>query len=203
MKKIINSLALFVFVAIFATSVFADIAPEPLKPSPTVKTKEAKPFDSTLSIQMDRNAKEAKLIVPKVMVNQLRAALDEADNSDSTAAATNNSGSMQFIVAGSLMSLAFVFGGVWFARSRQSATTKSKVVAAIAVLAAGGAISTVALANIAPPRIEMRSVTSKLFDKNLFHYNNFANGKIKVEISETATAFKLIVPRVEDDKRAE
>ena len=53
---------------------------------------------------------------------------------------------------------------------------------------------TLVFANAGPPP-EARSITSRLFDKNLFFPYRFASGKIKIETSDK-NFVQLIVPEV-------
>lgn len=195
MKKLACLLALLVF----ASTAFADV-PRPQN-SPVKKAKE---IDSRLYIKLDKDAKEARLVVPRSMVKELRAALDEADAGDSSAMASTSGinggfGSTQTVIAGLFMSLAMVFGGAWFMRKKQANNAKIAAVLAFLCLSAS---TTVILANMGPP-LEARSITSKLFDKKVFQYYGFASGNIKVVISDEVDnkdTVELHVPRVEDAK---
>src|SRR4051794_18882562 len=110
MRKIVLVSSLITILSVVA---FADIA----KPTP-VKQKSA--INTTLRISLDRDAKEARLIIPKSQIQQLRAHLDALDGSNSTAAITGITNSqIQTIFAGVFLSLAIVFAGIWLARSRK------------------------------------------------------------------------------------
>ena len=130
MKKI---LVLFAMFALFAINAFGDI-PRPNTPKP----KQSRLIDSRMTIRISRDAKEAKLIIPKSQVKQLRAELEELDGeSDTTAASTINFTRTQTIVSGLFLSLAFVFGGVWLARGRKTELKANKALVVGANFCAG------------------------------------------------------------------
>lgn len=189
MKKFLVLLAAF---AIFAASASADI-PRPDTPKP----KKAKAIDTSLTIRISRDAKEAKLIVPKSQIKQLRAELEQLDDSDAANASLNlNFTRTQTIVSGMFLSLAFVFGGVWLARVRKPELKANKTLVVGAVLFLSGAFATLAFANAGPPP-EARSITGKIFTPSV-HLYKFASGKIKLETSDDAESVELVVPDVPD-----
>ena len=190
MKQFIFFAAL---VLVASTSGFADIArpgqtPNRVpKPSPGIST--------TMSIRLDKNATEATLIIPKSQIKQLRAELEQIDNdADSTAAVTSSSSlsRTQTIVSGMFLSLAFVFGGMWFVRSGKASTKAGKALVVLAVVAGVGAAGTLVYANAGPPP-EARSITGKMFSQAV-HFNKYGSGKIKLETKTTDNGVELIVP---------
>ena len=90
------------------------------------------------------------------------------------------------------LSLAIVFGGMWFVRSGKTATKTGKTLVILAVIAGVGSAATFVYANIGPP-LEARSITGKLFDKKVFTPYRFASGKIKIETSDDGIV-QLVVP---------
>jgi len=164
----------------FASTTFADI-PKPDKPK-----KPSKSIETSLSIRLDKDAHEAKLIIPREQVQQLRAQLDAADDSG---VMTSGLTSTQTIVSGTLLSLALVFGGMWFVRD---AGRSSKAVVTAAVLLACGSVATFVYGNAGPPP-EARSITGKMFTPAVHMYKG-GWGAIKLEVSDTATTPTLIVP---------
>lgn len=190
-------LSLCLMVALLSIAILAN---EPA-PRPTPKPNSKKSIETTLTIKMDKNAKEAKLIIPKSQIKQLRAELEQLDNEqDTNAAATTSFSRTQTIVGGLFMSLAIVFGGVWLSRSRKINTKSGKTLVAGAVLFCVGSLATIAFGNAGPPP-ELRQITGKLFDKKVFGYWNSASGKIKLEVSDTALYPEMIVPNVPDEKK--
>lgn len=191
-----NKIMLLAAISVLASvSIFADIArPEKTpKPKPGVNT--------TMEIMMDRSAKEARLLIPKSQIKQLRAELDAMDDDGNTAALTGGFTRLQTIVSGAFLSLAFVFGGMWFVRSGNASTRGGKALAAAAILGGLGAATTVVFANAGPPPAA-RNITSKLFDQKIFTPYGFAYGKIKIEATD-GSQIKLIVPEVAETPTGE
>ena len=185
MKKFLVLLAFF---ALFSTNALADIARPESK-----KTQPSKAVDSRLTIRIDQNAKEAKLIIPKNQLKQLRAELEQLDdNSDVATTASLNFTRTQTIVSGLFLSLAFVFGGFWFARNKKPELKGNKTLAIGAVLFLGGTFATIAYANAGPPP-DARTISGKMFTPAV-HIYKYASGKIKLETSDTANQIELIVP---------
>ncbi|HEX9960339.1 MAG TPA: hypothetical protein VGB00_05375 [Pyrinomonadaceae bacterium] len=186
MKKLFSSIVLIAALALIA---FADIR-LPDTPQP----KQSKAIDTRLQIRLDQNAKEARLRIPKSRIKQLRAELEEFDDAaDATASASFSK--TQTVVSGLFLSLAFVFGGVWLARSRGKTETKaSKAPVVGAGLFLTAALTTIAFANVGPPP-ETRNITGKLFSNSVQAYKH-ASGRIKLEISDEIDEIELIVPDV-------
>ena len=187
MRKIFAAILLTIFVA---TVAMTDI-PRPEKPkAEPAKTNGA--IDTSLSIELKRDATEARLIIPRSHLKQLRAELESLDSAtdDSTAAAGITS--MQTIVGGTFLSLAIVFAGLWFAKPRRLNANAGKAAAAAAIVFAGGAFATIGFGNAGPPS-EARSITGKMFTQAV-HIYGFGWGKIKLEVSDDVKNPKLIVP---------
>ena len=177
---------------LLAIAAYADI-PRPDR-TPTKANKTAA-VDTYLSIQLDRDAKEARLIIPRSQLKALRAELDALDTGPNVTASVISADStsrLQMIVSGVLLSLAVAFGGIWFARQEKSSAKVSRSAAAAMVIFAGGALATIVYGNAGPPA-EAREITGKMFSPAL-HVYKFGGGKIKLEVSDTETQPKLIVP---------
>jgi hypothetical protein len=193
MERTVATILLTLFISV---TCLADI-PRPDKPK-NVPAKSAS-VDTHLSIELDRNAKEAKLIIPRSQLKQLRAELEALDSgSDDTASAAGVT-RIQTIVGGVFLSLAFVFAGVAFVRSGRLSANGTKAAAAVAIVFAGGAFATIAFGNAGPPA-EARSITGKMFARAL-HIYGFGGGKIKLEVSDDVKTPKLIVPNPPDESR--
>jgi len=193
MKRIFSLCALL---AIFAAAAFADVR-LPDTPKPTPAPKEKKALESHFRISIQKDAKEARLLIPKDQIKELRAQLDELDGGSSTAGFLSFSRA-QTIAGGLFLSLAFVFGGVWLSRARKTGFKPNKAVVAGAVLFCGGAFAALTFANVGPP-LEARSITGKIFTPAVHMYKQ-AWGKIKVETTDD-DEIELIVPDVPDDKK--
>ena len=174
MKKIILSCLI---VSVAASVCFANIA------NPDLPGKK-KAIDTSLSIRIEKDATEARLIIPRSQIKQLRAELEQLDDGrDNTAAITGT----QTIVSGGLLSLALVFGGMFFVRRGHS-----KPVVASAVILACGSIVTLVYGNAGPPP-EARTINGKMFSQAVHMYKG-GGGKIKLEVSDSVRSPELIVP---------
>ena len=179
-------------VLLFAVPAFADIA----RPDRTPKRpKKETAIDSRLTIRLDKDAKEARLIIPR---SELKGLIAQLGMDEMPAVKVGGISQAQTIMGGTLISLAIIFGGVWAFRSGKLATRSGKVTASVALVLAGGALTSLVYANIAPP-LETRSIKGSIFSPAIQKYK-FVSGPIKLEIGENETAPTLIVP---DPKPAE
>ncbi len=193
MKKSILACVLTVLACVNA---LADIAPEPGK-SPN-RVKKPPTVNTDMDIRLDPLATEARLIIPASQLKQLRAELESLDLDNNTAAMTgaNTTLPTQTIVSGMLLSLAFVFGGLWLAKNRHIAI-RSKAIGAAALLAITGSAATYVYANAGPPA-EARSITGKMFAQSVHIYGH-GWGKIKLETGD-GNRVQLIVPNPKEVK---
>lgn len=186
MKKI---LCLSLVLLFGVVAVFSDIAPLP------GEAKKAKGLDARLNITLSSNTATPTLTVPKAQIKALRAQLEELDTDDDATAAVTSTGSnnLQTIVSASFLSLAILFGGVWFVRSAKGSSKGAKA-AMIALLTLGAAsAATFVYANVGPPP-SARKISGDLFNKAAFNYG-FAYGPIKVVASsDTSNVYELVVP---------
>lgn len=195
-----RSICLTVMILLGAAAAFADIPrPEPTKaPKPNSK----KSIDTQMTIRLVEDAREAKLIIPKSQIKELRAALDDMDSDTDATAAVGRFSRTQTIVSGSLLSLALVFGGMWFVRSGKAAGKGGKGLVILAVVTGIVSAATLVYANAGPPP-EARSITGKMFSQSL-HIYNFGSGSIKLETSEDqAGGVVLIVPNPKDKPKSD
>ena len=142
MKRIFSLSLLF---AMFSIAVFADVRP-PDTPKPTPAPKEKKSIESNMTIRLDKTMNEARLIIPKSQIKQLRAELENLDNDGGNTAM--NITRTQTIVSGLFLSLAIVFGGVWFSRNREKGGKINKTIAAGFIILLVGSAATIAIANV-------------------------------------------------------
>jgi len=166
-----------------ASTGFANIA------NPDLPGKKARSINTALSIRLDSGAKEARLVIPRSQLKQLRAELEQMDHDVDDTAAAGSVSTTQTIVSGVLLSLSFVFGGMWFIRN---GPRKSKGVAAAAVLLACCSIASIVHANAGPPP-EARSITGQMFSQSVHMYKG-GWGDIKLEVSDKVSHPELIVP---------
>jgi len=191
----LKTLFMIVLFLTFVTAAVADIARPDRSPKPV---KKPAAVDSYLSIKLDRNAKEARLIIPRSQLNALRAELVAIDaETDTTAAATSGGISkLQTIVSGLFISLAIVFAGIWFARSGK---LSARAAAAGAVVFIFAGLAMMVYGNAGPPS-EARSITGKMFAPAV-HLYKFGGGRIKLEVSDIEDRVELIVPDPEEPKK--
>lgn len=170
------------------TLAFADIA------NPDNRKTQA---DSSPKMQMqiatDEKAKEAKLIIPREIWQQMKAQLDGNGSQNAAATTRFNMTGAQTIVSGIFLSLAFAFGGVWLMRTRKGADRLSRATAlGAAVILLCGLTATIAYANAGPPPVA-RSLTSNILIPELQWWG--AYGQVKVEIVEEGNEIRLVLPR--------
>jgi len=194
MKKMIVSILLL---AAFAVTALADI-PAP-KNEKTPKPKKTRTINTMLYIHLDQKAADARLIIPKGRIKELRAALDGLDSDSEQLTAAKGFSGVQTVVSGLFLSLAFVFGGVWLIRRDKLGLLNGKafIIGTGLILTLTGAA--LVLANAPPPII--RSIQNGIFSKDVNAYK-FASGKIILEASDKEEEVILIVP-VTEEKKAE
>jgi hypothetical protein len=191
-KSWIPCAALAVLMLLSTTAVaFADI------PSPDNRNRNSLKSDLKIQMQIDTDdkSKEARLIIPRAIWQQMRAQLD--GNDAQTAAATTrffNMSGAQTIMSGIFLSLAFAFGGLWLARSRKGEeSAPSRAVAlTVTMLLMGGITAGVAYANAGPPPVA-RSLTSKILIPELQWWG--AYGEVKLQIVEEGNEIRLVLPK--------
>ena len=180
MKK---TLLIVVLLAAASSAALANIA------DPSIG--KSKSIDTRLHISIDSKAKEAKLIIPRSQLRQLRAELDAIDGgSDNTAVAAGTSLSgTQTIVSGALLSVAFIFAGLWFMRSGSKPGAAAVAGAGLLTLAS---VATIVYGNAGPPP-EARVINGKMFTQSVHMYKQ-GSGPIKLEVSDKVDTPELIVP---------
>lgn len=180
MKKIVS---LFIFTALFSIAAFADVRlPDNPKPTPTAMP-ETIEKDAELLIQVTDQVAEPTLLINKSVMAQF--AMNAAETEKV------GIGSTQTIVGGVFLSLAFVFGGVLFARGKEK---MPKAAVSALIMSIIGFAGTIAYANIAPPR--NISINKNLFSKELQGYA-MAKGNVKVRITDNKweSGIRLLIPR--------
>lgn len=192
MKRSIAALGLTL---LFAAFMFADV-PRPDKPKPENSSRS---IDTYLQIQLDKNAKEARLIIPRDQLKQLRAELDALDNGTDNTAASGGITGTQTVAAGLLLSLAFAVGGILMFKPGRLGANGRKAAAGMAVVFAGGSFAAIVFGNAGPPP-EARSITGLMFTRAV-HLYGFGSGKIKLEVSDKERNPKLIVPNPPEENK--
>lgn len=194
MKRIFG---LFVLTAIFSIAAFADVRlPDTPNPTPAKTAKpEAAAVDSKLHVVFSKSDKTARLVVPRNQLNRLRAELGGLEAGG--ASVFSGVSRAQTVAGGLFLTLALVFGGVWFVRSGKNAAKKVKIAAAGALLFASGALASIAFANIGPPTTA--EITSRIFNAESFRHPLGVRGAVKLEIIDDSDQILLVVPYVEQE----
>ena len=203
MKKIALMFALILCSTIFAA---ADIRlPDTPKPTPT-----AKPAPAAKAIRVPFNlvinsVDEPVLEIPHGSLKKLRAQLDALDGGDAngtTIAETSAFSQTQTLVSGLFLSLAMIFGGVWFVRGKASGVNPKIAAGALICLFVGAAAFAV-FANVAPPPI--KNIDSRLFSDAMLGSWSGAEGTVKIEIIEKNGdgRITLNIPRRADGKNGD
>lgn len=191
MKRLFSLIAL---TAIFSCVALADIAPPPT-PKPAPKGKQVQ-----LMVNVTSEVTEPTLVIKKSSSKLLRAALDEAEGVDSNSAQTeavksNSSVAIQTVIGGMFLTLAFVFGGVWFVRGKKP----SKTTVGLFLVGIFTSATVLVVANIAPPR-SFGLTKSMLAPDFQGGRGATARGKVRVKIiddKESTDDVKLLIPREE------
>jgi hypothetical protein len=189
MKPIVSLLFVIVLVLSASTELFADL------PGPKTSKKENKTLNSTLEIVPDAKATNARLLIRKSDLNQLRAALEGNDASQPLAASITGN-AQRTIIAGLLIFLAIAVGGILLVRSIRSAgVNRGHKTAAVILLIITtlGAAAIVSRGNAGPPPgLRWWDVPTALAK------GESASGTVTVEIvaddQNANAAMKLIIP---------
>ena len=145
MKKLAG---IFILLSLAATAAFADVKP-PL-PKPSASAAPVSPEQVGVSISVSRWEKEGTLVLTKAAIEKINAAAKAKGGDITTVTGETASGvSTQTIVGGLFLSLAFVFGGVWLARSKGPV---SKPALGMVLLAVVGMGVTLVTGNVPPPK---------------------------------------------------
>jgi hypothetical protein len=192
MKRRVNYLVLAALLLATAVNAFADVrVPDKDKN----KSPKVSPFTAQMMIDPNTKSGEARLLIPRSVLEQMRAGLD-GDGSRSSALAFFNTGGAQTIVAGLFLSLALAFGGLWLMRSRGQRRLGPAALC-VAALALCGVAATAVYANAGPPPVA-RSLTSKILIQDAKWYGVY--GQVKVEVVDDDNQITLVLPRPKDDQ---
>ena len=186
MNKWIHSTLFLMLLIVGFMSTFADI------PSPNSNRvrRQPRPTPVNMKIQPAESASDAKLVIPRNILQQLRASLDDTDQQDAASVISNNNNS-RTIIAGIFMSISIAFGGVWLMRSGATSGKLARTAAVITLIGASGIATGIALGN-APPYFP-RSLTSKILTPELQWSG--ASGKVTVEVVTDGDQITLVLPR--------
>ncbi|MGH9900558.1 MAG: hypothetical protein ACRD68_01825 [Pyrinomonadaceae bacterium] len=146
---------------------------------------------SRMVIEAGEGAREARLQIPRGMLKQLRAEIDQENPSNAASLGGGEVPPAHTIIAGVFLSLSIVFGGLWVVCSKRRSPAQ-RVAAAFAVCALCGCAATaVAFANALPPSLPRDPGTLPQAITN----GAALTGTVRVEIVEGGNEIKLIVPK--------
>ena len=195
MKLRVNYLALAALLLATAIPALADIA---LPKEERAKSPKSSAFTTYMKIEPDEKVKEARLVIPREVWQQMKAELDGQDSQNAALTGrTFNLSGTQTVVSGIFLSLAFAFGGVWLMRSRKQALRFGPAALCVIAFALCGTFAGAAYANAGPPDVG-RSLSSKILIDDLQWWG--AYGQVKVEISSDANRVTLILPRAKKEE---
>jgi hypothetical protein len=194
--------------AAFAGSTLADVPSPNKKPKPTPQStvtntktpdptpapgpKPEKVHEAQMTVSLSNWSDGPTLVITKAMVEKINAAArDKGMETAATTGGISSFASTQTIAGGILLSLAFVFGGVWLARSRGNVSKPAMGVLLMAVVGMGTMLVT---GNVPPPK--RITLSSNIFNEQTLK-NFVAAGKVKIMIVDydTKDEISLIIPR--------
>ncbi len=186
------TLSLLIVVNLIAASVtLADIA----RPKPSPLTESRVVLHTSLTIEPDFKATEAKLQIRQSDLQVLRAALNSLPGDTSIASSVSHS-STRTIVAGLLLFVSISFAGVWLARSRSNGALGRRQKTAVGVFLVAvtlGAAAIITRGNAGPPGYyNWRNLPKYLAQ------GESTSGSLDIEIipdkAVSGTSMKLIIP---------
>ena len=194
MKKILCLVILLLFGTV---AMFADIARpgKPTKPVPKPGLKVYSNTSTRLTVRFDSNIENPTLRIPRTQLNYLRAQNETGEGDENNTAAVTAPGRFsrtQTFVSGVFLSLAIVFGGMWFVRSGKAASKEGKGLVILAVLAGLGSAATFVYADIAPPQ-PVNEITSKIFNQDAMWRGEASSWNVRIE-STNGDKMELYVP---------
>jgi len=196
MKTLLFLACLLALSAVAVVSVNADIA-KPPKPAESKVV-----LGRRLEIVPDQKVWQARLQIPKSDFQEMRAALDGANGSNTAFAATIAQSSTRTIVAGVLLFLSVSFAGVWFARRSAATRARKAVAAGVVVVAVLGIAAVMTRGNAGPPP---GYLSWKDLGKN-FSSGKSTAGQMVIEIvpdNPDDSSIKLLLPTKPKDGPAE
>lgn len=197
MKKLFS---LFALTAILSCVALADIAP-PSTPKPAPKGKQVQ-----LMVNVTNEVTEPTLVIKKSSTKLLRAALDEAEGIENNSAQIetakpNSSAAIQTVIGGMFLTLALVFGGVWFARGKKP----SKTAIGLFLIGIFTTATVLVVANVAPPK--SFGINKYMLSPDFHSFRSAtARGNVRVKIiddKESTDDVKLLIPREEKSSGGE
>ena len=192
MKKLIG---IIVVLSVAAAAAFADIRPPVRQPTPAPAASPA-PAEVQALVSVSGYEKEGTLVITKSLIEKINAAAKAKGQTALIETGENHVAiaSTQTIVGGAFLSLAFVLGGVWLARSKGQV---SKPALGVMLLAITGLGTTLVIGNVAPPkRITLDS--SILGDKMAGRHVAVGKMKLLLVDYQPNEDIMVVLPRKEE-----
>ena len=193
MKRRLNVMMVAVLALVAASPALADIAlPRPeTKPQGKSETYGATAPNSPMTVEADARAKEARLEIPRDVLQRLGAG--GADGSAPGTAASTGVGlpPAQTIMMGLFLSLSLVTGGFWILRSRRKGLGQ-RATLVVAALGLTAVMTTIAMANAVsypPPPLKSGNLQRAVAG------GESLSGNVRVVIVPEGNQIKLIVPK--------
>ena len=196
MKTLLSLACLLALSAVAVVSVNADIA-KPPKPAESKVV-----LGRRLEIVPDQKVWQARLQIPQSDFQEMRAALDGANGSNTAFAATIAQSSTRTIVAGVLLFLSVSFAGVWLARRSAATRARKAIAAGVVVVAVLGIAAVMTRGNAGPPP---GYLSWKDLGKN-FSSGKSTAGQMMIEVvpdNPDSPGIKLLLPTKPKDGPAE
>ena len=146
-------------------------------------------------IYIDRDATEAKLIIPTSIIRELSRDADKSSYLPSRNLIHDRPilSQMGTVIGGMLLALSILFGGLWLIRNHKLSAANVGTIALLLIMSGIGTASIVYANAGPPPPLEARSLTGKIFSKEV-HTRKKAFGELRVETSNLQDQIHLIVP---------
>jgi hypothetical protein len=160
--------------------------------------RQSRPNPIYMQIQPAESAGDAKLVIPRDILQQLRASLDDTDQQDAASVTSNGRQNSRTIIAGIFLSISLAFGGVWLMRSGATSGKLARTAAVITLIGASGVATGIALGNAGPPPLA-RSLTSKILTPELQWWG--AYGKVTVEVVAEGDHITLVLPNMKEKRQ--
>jgi hypothetical protein len=163
------------------------------QPAPSVGPSPERVHEAQMAVSLSNWSEgPTTLVLTRAMVDKINAAAkDKGIETAGTVGGASPFASTQTIAGGIFLSLAFVFGGVWLARSKGNVPKPALGILLLAVVGMG---TTLVIGNVPPPK--RIALTSAIINEGVIR-NYVAAGKVKIMIVdyENEDDVTLVIPR--------
>jgi|GEM_PF-757785 len=162
------------------------------QPAPSIGPSPERVHEAQMAVSLSNWSDEPTLVLTKAMIDKINAAArDKGIETAGTTAGASPFASTQTVAGGIFLSLAFVFGGVWLARSKGNVPKPALGILLLAVVGMG---TTLVIGNVPPPK--RIALSSAIINEGVMR-NYVAAGKVKIMIVdyENKDDVTLVIPR--------